>query len=200
MLKGDQDAFMISSVSEMYLTAVICLYLTRDSLCVACRFWLPCHISKKSYTLAILFNFGSSSSFLISESFSVFVVSITGSLPAKIPLLARANCLTMTFWRRVSPVVFCCLQLIIYGPRDILDSTPTPCGMIEYMACATLERSGYFLCISSCWRHQCSYVQYPKCTANPHWVAVVIIEIWINLPPVLWCFRWWIQIEPGGSQ
>jgi len=27
------------------------------------------------------------------------------------------------------------------------------------------------------------YVRYPKCTAHLHWVGVVIIEIWINLPP-----------------
>jgi len=43
-------------------------------------------------------------------------------------------------------------------------------------------------------------VRYPKCTANLHCVAVVIIEIWINLPPVLWCIRRWTQIEPGGRQ
>ena len=44
------------------------------------------------------------------------------------------------------------------------------------------------------------YVQNPKCTANLHWVGVVIIEIWINLPPVKWCFRWGIQIELGGGE
>jgi len=43
------------------------------------------------------------------------------------------------------------------------------------------------------------YVLYPKCTANHHWVVVVIIEIWINWPPGLWCFKWWIQIKAGGS-
>jgi len=45
-----------------------------------------------------------------------------------------------------------------------------------------------------------SYVRYPKCTANLYWVRVVIIEIWIDLSPVLCCFRRRIQIEPGGSQ
>ena len=36
------------------------------------------------------------------------------------------------------------------------------------------------------------YVQYPKCTAKLHWVGVVIIMIWINMPPVFGCFRWQI--------
>jgi len=43
-------------------------------------------------------------------------------------------------------------------------------------------------------------VSDPRGTANLHWVGVVILEIWINLPPVLWCFRWCIQIEPGDSE
>ena len=29
------------------------------------------------------------------------------------------------------------------------------------------------------------YVWYAKCDANLHWVGVVIIEIWNNLPPLL---------------
>ena len=44
------------------------------------------------------------------------------------------------------------------------------------------------------------YVRYPKCTTHLHWVGVVIIEIWINLSPVPWCFRRRIRIEPGGGQ
>jgi len=44
------------------------------------------------------------------------------------------------------------------------------------------------------------YVQYPKCTANLHLVGVVIIQIWITLSPVLWCFGQRIRIEPGGGQ
>jgi len=93
-------------------------------------------------------------SFFISESFSVFVVSNSGSVPARIPLLARANCLTTTVSRRVSPVVFDCLQPITSRPREKLASTPTPCGMIENMSRATLERSAYFECVSSCCRRQ----------------------------------------------
>ena len=45
-----------------------------------------------------------------------------------------------------------------------------------------------------------SNIGYPKCTANLHWVGVVIIEIWSNLPPVLWYFRPWIQRQPSGGQ
>jgi len=84
--KSDKDASTISSVSEMYPTVVICTFWVRDSFWVAHRFWLPCHISKKSSTLAILCNVLSSASFFISESFSVFVVSNSGLVPAKIRL------------------------------------------------------------------------------------------------------------------
>jgi len=44
------------------------------------------------------------------------------------------------------------------------------------------------------------YVRYPTCTANLHSIGVVIIEIWMNVSPVLWCFRRRIQIEPGSGQ
>jgi len=43
-------------------------------------------------------------------------------------------------------------------------------------------------------------VSYPKCPAILHCVGVVIIEILINLPPVLWCFRRWIQMVPGSGR
>jgi len=152
--KSDQDALTISAVSEMYPTVVVCLFWARDSFWLAYRFWLPCHISKKSWSLTILCNFLSCASFVISESFSVFVVSNSGSVPAKIPLLARANYLTTISSWRVSPVVFDCLQPITSLPREKLASTPTPCGKIENMSRTTLERSAYFQCVSSCWRHQ----------------------------------------------
>jgi len=145
---------MLSSVSEMYPTAVICLFWARDSFWVARRFWQRCHISKKSWTLAILCNVLSSASFFISESVSVFMVSNSGSLSAKILLLARATCLTRTILQRVSHVVFHCVHPITSRPRDKLAYTPTPCGMIENMSRATLERSAYFESVSCCWRHQ----------------------------------------------
>jgi len=98
--KSDQDALTISSVSEVNPTAVICLFWAWDSFCVLCRLWLPCHISKMPWTLAILCNVFTSTSFFISELFSVFVVSNPGSVPVKIPLLAWANCLIMAFlWK-----------------------------------------------------------------------------------------------------
>jgi len=51
--KSDEDALMVSSVSEMIPTAVICFICVRDSFCVACRLSLPCHISNTSCTLAM---------------------------------------------------------------------------------------------------------------------------------------------------
>ena len=95
--KSDQDVLTISSVSEMYPTAVICLFWARDSFWVARKVWLPSHISKTSWKLAVLGNFLSSVSSLTSESFSVLVVSNSASVPAKIALLAWANCLTEHF-------------------------------------------------------------------------------------------------------
>jgi len=98
--QSDQEALTISFMSEMYPTAAICLFWERDSFCIARRFWLPCYISKKSWTLALLCNFLSSASFFSSESFPVLSVSL---------LLARANCLTMTISQRLSRMVFDCL-------------------------------------------------------------------------------------------
>jgi len=152
--KSEQEALTMTWVSEMYPTAVICLFWERDYFCVALRFWLPCHISKRSWTLAILCNFLSSATFFISELFSAFVISDTGWSPAKIPLLARANCLTKTFSVRVLPVVCDCLQPITSHPWEKLASTPTPCGMIENMSHATFGRSACYECVSSCWCHQ----------------------------------------------
>jgi hypothetical protein len=126
------------------------LFWVRDFFCVARRFWLPCHISKKSWTFAILCNFHSSASFFNSKSFSVSAVSNTAQSPANLPLLARANYLTTTFSLTISPVVLDCLQLITSRPREKLASTPTPWGIIENMLRAALEKSAYFEWVSSC--------------------------------------------------
>jgi len=107
--KSDQDALTISSVSEIYPTAVICLLGAQDSFWVACRFWLPCHGPQKLWTLAILCNLHSSASFSISELFCGFIVSISGLAPATIPLLAQGYCLATTFSWKGSPVVCDCL-------------------------------------------------------------------------------------------
>jgi len=131
--KFDQDALTISSVSEMYPTAVIDLFWARDSFCIACWFWLPCHYSKRSWSFAILGNFHASSCLLISRSFSVFIVFGTALSPTNISLLARAKCLTNPFPQRVSPLVLDCLQSITSHPRETLAPTPTRCGKIENM-------------------------------------------------------------------
>jgi len=76
--KNDLDALMISSISEMYPMAAICLFWTQDSFRVARKYWLHRHIWKRLWILAILCNFHSSVSFFFSKSFSVFVVSNAG--------------------------------------------------------------------------------------------------------------------------
>ena len=151
--ESDQDALTISSVSELDPTAVICMFWVRDSFWLAPRISMSCHISKESWTLAILCNVLCSAFFFFSESFSVFIVSKSGSSPAKIPWLARANSLPTTFSRRVLPVVFDYLLPITSPRREKLTSTPTPCGMIESMSCSTLERLADLECVSSCWCH-----------------------------------------------
>jgi len=145
---------MISSVSEMYPTAVIRVFWMRDSFCVAHTFRLPCHISIQLRNLDILCNVLSFTSFFISELFSVFLVCKAGSVPAKIALLAPANCHITSFSQRVSPVVFDCLQLIACRQWEKLTTTPITCGILENMSRATLDRSVYFECVSSCWHHQ----------------------------------------------
>jgi hypothetical protein len=145
---------MISSVSEMYPTAVICWFWAQDSFCLAHCVWQPCHISIKSWTLAIQCNFFSSASLFISMSSSVLFGFNTGWFPASYPLLARANCRTTTLSWRVLPVVFDCPHPITSHPMESLATTPKPWGMIENMSHAALERSAYFECVSSCCRHQ----------------------------------------------
>jgi len=152
--KFDQNDLTICSVSEMYSTAVICLFRDQDSFCVAHRFWPPCYISKKSWTLAILCNIVCFASRSISKWLSVFVVSNSGWSPANNLLLARSNCLTTTFSQMVRPVVFDCLQPIRYRPKQTLASTPTACGMTENMSHATLERLANCECVSFCCHYQ----------------------------------------------
>jgi len=150
----DQDALTISSISQMYATAVTSLFWVPDSFCVACRFGF-CATSPKSrgpWPLCAIFL--SSDSFFISKVFSVCFVSNTGWSPANNPLLSRAHCLTMTSSPRVSPVVLDCLQPITSLPREKLAFTPTVCGMIEIMSRAKMERSAYFEWVSSCYPHQ----------------------------------------------
>jgi len=64
--KSDQDFLTIPSGSEMCPPAVIWKSWTRDFFWVACCISLPCHISTRSWTLAILCNVRSSACFFIS--------------------------------------------------------------------------------------------------------------------------------------
>jgi len=152
--KSDQNALTIYSVSEMYPTTVISVFWARYSFCAARRFWLPSHISKKSWTLAIQCNFFCLASRFISMSFWGLIGSTSGTSPASNLLIARANSLTTTFSRRLLPVVFDSFHLTTSCAREKLASTLTSCGMINNMSRATFERSAYFECISSCCRHQ----------------------------------------------
>ena len=152
--KLDQDAPMISSLFQIYSTAVICAFWAWDSFFVACRLWLPCLIFKTLWTLATPCNYLFSSSFVNSKSFSVSMVSNAAQSPTNIPSLPGANCLNLTFARRVLPVVSDCLLPITSRPREKLASTPTQCSIIENMSHGTSEGLAYFVCISSCWRQQ----------------------------------------------
>jgi len=98
---------------------------------------------RKVVNLGHSVQYSSSPSLFISFSFSEFILSNAGSVPAKISLLAGANCITTNFLRSVSPVVIDCLQPILSQPRQKLASTPTPCGMIENMSRAPLKRLVY---------------------------------------------------------
>jgi len=152
--KFDQNALMMSLVSEMYYTAVLFVFGVRHSFSVACRLWLPSHISQKSLTLANLCNVLSSTCFFKSKLFSVSVLSNAAQSLANIPSLARGNWLTTTCSRSVSPVTLDWLQVIMSHAREQLPSPQAPCGGIENMSHATLPRSVYFECIFCCWRHQ----------------------------------------------
>jgi len=154
----DQNALTISSVSEIYHTAVIYLFWARYYCCVVHRFWLPCQISNKFWTLAILCNYLSSASLFISKSFSVFIVSNAVSSPTNIPVLIWAHCLSMSFLWCVWPLVCNCLQPIRSYLRETLAYTLIRCIMIENILHARLERSLHVECVSSCWHHQSGIV------------------------------------------
>lgn len=154
MLKFGKDVLTITSVSEIYPTAVICLFWALDSFWVARMFWLPYHNSNKLRTLATPCNCLSSASLVSSVSFSASVGSNTGLSPAIIPWLDCAYFLTSTLLRSVSPVGSNWLHPILFCQRGNLPFTLTRCGIIENMSRATLDRSAYIECDSSCWCHQ----------------------------------------------
>lgn len=125
-----------------------------DSFCEAAMFCLPYHRSKTLWAMAIRCNFICCSSLFISMSLSVLVVCNAGWSPVSTPLLAQANCLTMTFSRIVSPVVFVCIHQITSRASDPRASTLTGRDMRENISCTTLERLAYIQChSSSCCHH-----------------------------------------------
>jgi len=154
MLKEWAGCLMIFWVSEMDLTAVICLFWVPSSICISCRFWLTCHISNKAWTLAILCNILCSTTLIISELFSVFIVSNAGSLPASIRISTWANCHTMSVLQMLLPVVSDSLHLITSPPRKILASTTTSCDMTENMLHAAMLWSAYFVSFLFRWHQQ----------------------------------------------
>jgi hypothetical protein len=106
------------------------------------------------WTLAILSNFFSSASLIISMSLWVLLASNTESSPACNPILARANCRPVTCSRRVSPAGSDYLHRITSRERDKHASTLTLWGMIYNISCTILQRLAYIECISSGCRHQ----------------------------------------------
>jgi len=144
---------MISSISEMYYMAAICLCWAQDSCCVAHRVWLPGHNSTMLCTMAILCTLLSSTILVIPKSFSVFLLFNTGLAAANIPLLPHRNCHSGTILLHVSPVVFDYLQPITSCLRERMASTQILCGRMKTGLCATLERSVYTAYVSSCWHH-----------------------------------------------
>jgi len=75
---------MISLVSKMYPIAVSCTFWVPNCFCVAHQWWLPGHISNMSWTLVILCNFLSATSFFNSKSFSVSIIFNAVQSPTKI--------------------------------------------------------------------------------------------------------------------
>jgi len=146
----------------MYPTAVMFIFWAWAFFSVACKFWLPCHISKMLWILAILCNVVSSALRFILVMYSVLVVSNGGSSGANNALPTRAHCLIMTLAQTVSPVVVDYLQLIVSRTNQKQGYTPTVCGTIEKMLHAIIGWSTYIHCVSSCWRCQLVMTGLPK--------------------------------------
>jgi hypothetical protein len=180
--------------------AVICWFGVQDSIWVGRMFSPPCHIIKMSWTFAIVCNDLSSGFLFISKSFSVFLVSKSRSAPANILLLTS----------RKLPNNNIFTKRLTWGfqppPADNISArghtgfySTTMWHDREYVPCHIREigiHCGRFLLLTP----PVGYVRDPKWTANLHWIGVVIVGVWIKLPPALWCFRWRIQIGTGGGE
>jgi len=99
--KSAGDALTISSVSEMYSTAVICTLWARDSFCVACRLWLTCPVSKRWWTITSLCN-------ILPEPIASFPSRfLCLSCPMQGHLLPRSH-----YWREQTVL----LRLVVWCP------------------------------------------------------------------------------------
>jgi hypothetical protein len=169
---------MISSMFYMYPTAVICLFWWRDCFCIAPRFWMLCQIFKKWWTLAILYNFLSSTGLFIYKPFLVFVVSDNILLPAKMPILGQENCLPTSFFTKDLTSDFWQPPANnISGKRNMGHNSHTMWYNRKYVWCLIGAIGGPWVGL---WLLvlPVSYVQYSKFTTNPHWVGVINIAIW----------------------
>ena len=195
-----QDTLMISSVSEIYPTTVIWLVWEADSFCAARRIWLLCQISKTSWTLASLCNVLSSDSHFIAESFSVFVGSNDGSSPNQYPLIGSSQLPYNYFLAKGHACGFRLPPADSISPGGISSlHSDTVWDDRQYVVCQIRHISALSVRIILL-VPPVGDIGYRKCTVNLDQVEVVIIEIWINLPPDLWWFRQSIHIEPDGDR
>jgi len=126
----------------------------QDSFGVTHRVSQPYHIAKTSWTLPNLCSVVYLDCLVICNLSSFSIESNAGSSPSNILSLAQANCLTPTFSLRVLPVVLDGIQPVSSCTWEKPASTPTQCGMIVIISCATLEISVHFECIDCCLHHQ----------------------------------------------
>jgi len=197
--KFDQDALMISSIYQMNPMAVLWLFWPPDSFCVSCMFWLPCHISEKSWTLAILYNVLSSDSFHFQVVFSYHRIlcsviscrnpNIGLSILPYDPLFTKGP--TCDFWLPPAEIISPKGKTGLHSDTMWYDR--------ESIACYISEIGALWVCVILL-PPAVRYIQYGRCTANQCGVGVVIIKIRIILRPVLGRMRQEIQIEPGRCE
>jgi len=152
--KFDQDALMICSVSEMYLWLSFACFGREIPFVWHIGFGCPATSPKSHgpWPFCSIFFPPHLSSIPIHSASAWY--EMLRNRPRNILLFTWANCLMKTFSSRVLPLVLDCLQLRTSRGRSKLASNLTPCGMIEIMLCAVLERSAYFGCVSAYWCHQ----------------------------------------------
>jgi len=186
--KYDQDVLIVSSVSEMYLTAVICLFWPPDSFCATHRFSLACHICKRrrSWPFCAMFIPPPQSPFLshfVHLSYPILCQRPTRSRHwLEETDLQWLSCKgsPLWFWLPPSDNISCKGTTSLHSHTMGYD--------VYYVVWHIREisiRSVHILLLVP----PVGYVRDPQCTANIHRVEVAIIEMWIILPPVCWCYR-----------